>query len=110
MTRQNKFAGLKEALRERRESPAAPEHEAPPPRAEEREEQGPAARKSKRGRPKGGKRSDPSFQQITLYMPSSLYLGVQKKLKQRRRSDGYEGPRDMSELVSSLVEAWNREV
>jgi hypothetical protein len=109
MTRQNKFTGLKEALRERRdESPAAPEQKESPPRAEQREGERPA-HKSKRGRPKGGKRSDPSFQQITLYMPSSLYLGVQKKLKQRRRSDGYEGPRDMSDLVSSLVEAWNRE-
>lgn len=110
MTRQNKFTGLKEALRERRvEPPAVPEQKESPPRAEERKEER-TPRKSKRGRPKGGKRSDPSFQQITLYMPSSLYLGVQKRLKQMRRSDGYEGPRDMSELVSLLVEAWNREV
>jgi hypothetical protein len=110
MTRQNKFTGLKDALRERRgESPSAPEQKESSPRADAREDERPP-RKSKRGRPKGGKRSDPSFQQITLYMPSTLYIGVQKRLKQMRRGDGYEGPRDMSELVSSLVEAWNREV
>ena len=111
MTKQNKFTGIKEALRERRvESRPAPEQEESPPPAEQSEGERPAAHKSKRGRPKGGKRSNPNFQQITLYMPSLLYLGVQKKLKQRRRSDDYDGPRDMSELVSSLVEAWNREV
>ena len=113
MSKPNKFTGLKEAIKERRtETDSKPVEE---PRASETAEnggQGGAAPsgpvKRSRGRPKGGKRNNPQFQQVTLYIPSTVYVAVQNELRLRRRKRGYQGPRDMSDLVGGLVQAWHR--
>jgi hypothetical protein len=114
MTKSNKFTGLKEAIKERRaegetkplEAPPEP-REAPDNAGQEGILSGPPKRS--RGRPKGGKRNNPQFQQVTLYMPSTVYVAAQHELKLRRRKQGYQGPRDMSELVGALVQVWHQE-
>ena len=65
--------------------------------------------KRKRGRPANGKRSNPDYQQITLYVPRSLYQSVQTKLKKRREVRKFTGPRDMSDLVAMLVKRWDEQ-
>lgn len=63
--------------------------------------------KRPRGRPPGGKKGDPAYQQVTLFMPSAVYASARAKLRSRRRLRGYRGPRDISELVGGLVRAWD---
>lgn len=113
MMKPNKFTGLKAALQERRgESETKAVEEPRPKEATDNAGQGAAAPsgpvKRSRGRPKGGKRNNPQFQQVTLYIPSTVYVAVQNELRLRRRKRGYQGPRDMSELVGGLVQAWHR--
>lgn len=113
MTKPNKFTGLKEAIKERRTDDEPKPLEAPPGPEEHPNGSGqgdaPAnPAKRARGRPKGGKRNNPQYQQVTLYMPSTVYVAVQHELRLRRRKRGYQGPRDMSELVGALVQAWHR--
>jgi hypothetical protein len=93
--------------------PAQEEQSSPDGKGPKRRKRRSAAKekeKRPRGRPKGGKRSDERFQQITLYMPKDLYAGVQEKIRSRRVEGGknYRGPRDMSDLVTRLVEAWDK--
>src|SRR4051812_27495389 len=110
MTKSNKFSNLKEAIKERRADSEAKPVEIPSEVAEDAG-QGAAVLgpvKRSRGRPKGGKRNNPSYQQVTLYIPSTVYVAVQNELRLRRRKRGYQGPRDMSDLVSGLVQAWHR--
>jgi hypothetical protein len=109
MSKPNKFTDLKEAIKERRADSEAKAVEETQP--SEDAGQGAAAVgpvKRSRGRPKGGKRNNPSYQQVTLYIPSTVYVAVQNELRIRRRKRGYQGPRDMSDLVSGLVQAWHR--
>ena len=112
MSRPNKFTELKEALQGRQtEAQTNPLENSEPREATEDAGQGAnssAPVRRSRGRPKGGKRNNPQFQQVTLYMPSSVYVAVQHQLKLRRRMRGYQGPRDMSELVGALVQAWHK--
>lgn len=112
MSKPNKFTNLKEAIKERRADSEAKPVEQPQPN-EVPEDAGQGAPvlgpvKRSRGRPKGGKRNNPSYQQVTLYIPSTVYVAVQNELRLRRRKRGYQGPRDMSELVGGLVQAWHR--
>lgn len=53
------------------------------------------------GRPKGGKRSNPDFQQVTALVPSELYTRVRTKLLDKKKTTG-----DFSDLVSKLLENW----
>jgi hypothetical protein len=112
MSKPNKFTNLKEALQGRQsDAETNPLENSPPREATEDAGQGAnssAPVKRSRGRPKGGKRNNPEFQQVTLYMPSTVYVAVQHQLKLRRRKRGYQGPRDMSELVGGLVQAWHK--
>jgi hypothetical protein len=112
MTKPNKFTDLKAALRERlTEGEAKPVEEPRPREATDNAGQGATPSgpvKRSRGRPKGGKRNNPQFQQVTLYIPSMVYVAVQNELRLRRRKRGYQGPRDMSELVGGLVQAWHK--
>lgn len=62
--------------------------------------------KRPRGRPPGGKKRHPDFQQVTLFMPREVYAAARAKLRGRRREKGYQGPKDISELVGALVGAW----
>jgi hypothetical protein len=113
MTKLNKFTGLKDAIKGRQIESEPKPLEAPEP-SEIPDDLGQGAvpsgpTKRSRGRPKGGKRNNPQFQQVTLYMPSTVYVAVQRELQLRRRKRGYQGPRDMSELVGSLVQAWHKQ-
>lgn len=51
------------------------------------------------GRPKG-KRSDPSFEQVSAYIPGDLHHGVKLALLQERQG------REFSELVTELLTGW----
>ncbi len=64
------------------------------------------APKRRPGRPPGGKKGNPSFQQVTLFMPTEVYALARAKLRGRRRAKGYQGPKDISDLVGALVAAW----
>ena len=113
MSKPNKFTGIKEAIQERRGESSATPLEVPEPNEPQDDpgqgdDQPSIPVKRPRGRPKGGKRNNPQFQQVTLYMPSTVYVAVQHELKLRRRKRGYQGPRDMSELVGALVQAWHK--
>ena len=52
------------------------------------------------GRPKGGKRSDPGFQQVTALVPSEVYSRVKIKLIEDK---SYA---DFSDLLRVLLENW----
>jgi hypothetical protein len=113
MSKPNKFTDLKTAIQGRRGEGESKPLEAPEPSQATNDDTGQGARpsgstKRSRGRPKGGKRNNPQFQQVTLYMPSTVYVAVQNELRLRRRKRGYQGPRDMSELVGALVQAWHK--
>lgn len=69
----------------------------------------PIKERRRRGRPANGKRSNSNYQQITLYVPRSLYQSVQAKLKKRRELRKFTGPRDMSDLVAMLVKRWDEQ-
>jgi hypothetical protein len=62
--------------------------------------------KRPRGRPPGGKKRHPDYQQVTLFMPKAVYASARAKLRGRRREKSYRGPKDISELVGALVAAW----
>lgn len=64
------------------------------------------AGKRPRGRPPGGKKSHPDYQQVTLFMPKAVYASARAKLRGRRREKSYRGPKDISALVEPLVAAW----
>lgn len=62
--------------------------------------------KRRPGRPAGGKKGHPDYQQVTLFMPAAVYASARATLRDRRRVKGYRGPKDISDLVTGLVGAW----
>ncbi len=58
---------------------------------------------SRRGRPAGGKKSDPAYQQVTAYVRRDLYRDVRIALLQD------PDRLDFSELVDRLLEQWRQE-
>jgi hypothetical protein len=68
----------------------------PPTLATPAEVHSPAPRK---GRPPG-KRSDPSFEQVTAYIPKALYRDVRIRLLQEGQGQ------EFSELVADVLAAW----
>lgn len=60
----------------------------------------PETNKPRRGRPVGGKRSDPAYKQHTLHLSLATMQAVKLALIQRR----YAG--DTSDLVEELLKAW----
>ena len=72
----------------------SPESIAPPNRV------GEAGGRKGPGRPKGGKRSNPGFQQVTALLPSEVYSQVKIKLIEEK---SYA---DFSELLRVLLENW----
>ena len=68
----------------------------PPADPDPAEPPSPAPRK---GRPPG-KRSDPSFEQVTAYIPKALYRDVRIRLLQEGQGQ------EFSELVGELLAAW----
>jgi hypothetical protein len=57
--------------------------------------------KRKRGRPRSGKRSNPDYEQTTIYIPRNLHDQVRVTLIQ-------EGRNDFSDLVEELLSRWVR--
>ncbi len=57
----------------------------------------------RRGRPSGGKKSDPAYQQVTAYVRRDLYRDVRIALLQD------PDRLDFSELVDRLLEQWRQE-
>ena len=52
-----------------------------------------------RGRPRG-KRSDPDYTQVTVYLPKTLHRGVRSKLTLQGR--------EFSQLVEELLAGWEK--
>ena len=52
------------------------------------------------GRPKTGKRSDPAFEQVSAYVPKSLYRDVRIALLEDDKG------REFSEIVAELLTGW----
>ncbi len=59
-----------------------------------------AGRRKGPGRPKGGKRSNPGFQQVAALLPSEIYSQVRIKLIEEKTYA------DFSELLRVLLENW----
>ena len=56
-------------------------------------------RQPRKGRPRG-KRSDPSFEQVTAYIPKELYRRVKVRILESGRDQ------DFSEVVADLLGEW----
>ena len=65
----------------------------------------PDDRKKKLGRPPG-RRSDPSYTQVSAYVPLELLLSVQDTLAQQRRERRERTARPVSDLIEELLGTW----
>ena len=92
MSEKSKFAAI---LRQRRDGAEETEEEQDEPL--NRQVSSPAKRK--RGRPAGGKRSNPEYEQTSIYLPRILHADVKIALVR-------EGRNDFSELVEELISKW----
>jgi hypothetical protein len=57
------------------------------------------------GRPKG-KRSDPSYVQISALVPICLHQRIKLALLEKQMSEGKSNNLDVSSLIESLLEDW----
>ena len=92
----SKFDSLFDATRPQAEAPPEPEATPTPPAPPEQlpgERRGP-------GRPATGKRSNPAYQPITVYVLQDVYIEAQKKLLDERSK------RDMSDVITTLLAQW----
>ena len=55
---------------------------------------------AKRGRPAGGKRNNPDYEQVAAYIPRDLNKRVKMRLLE------LDKPREFSELVEFLLKRW----
>lgn len=94
----SKFAGLR-AMREQRAAAAEPEPAGPEPEVAVAVPVavGSGVGKRKVGRPPG-KRSDPSYQQVTVLLHGQTYLEVRKRLLDERK--------EVSDLLNELLSEW----
>lgn len=108
MSKKNKFTGVAEAIKERRGDGSGEQTSERTSTEQTTKGQGASTPTTpkRRGRPKGGKRNNPEFQQVTLYLPTAVYSALQDELKARRGKGGYQGPRDVSDLLGSLAASW----
>ncbi len=60
----------------------------------------PSAQPAKRGRPAGGKRNNPDYEQVAAYIPKELNKRVKMRLLE------LDKPREFSELVEFLLKKW----
>ncbi len=60
----------------------------------------PAVPPKKRGRPAGGKRNDPEYEQVAAYIPKEVYKRVRMRLLEMDK------PREFSDLVEFLLRKW----
>lgn len=91
MSEASKFSAV---LRQRRAGEAFEEKG-----TEENEQPVALIERKKRGRPRGGKRSNPEYEQTTLYISRALHTDVKVALVR-------DGRHDFSDLVEELLEKW----
>jgi len=114
--RQNKFADLLTAAREPEEQGSSAAEVLPAAQAASYEQQVVASAPSKnpvpqeaavsttrRGRPATGKRSNPDYEQVTVYLRKDTSLAAKIALLQESDS------RDFSDLVEELLGEWLRD-
>jgi hypothetical protein len=85
----SKFKGVFEAAKSRRGQAAEPE----------KAQDSPTSASPKRGRP-SGKRSDPDFVPLTVYVRKETHRGVKRALLDQ------DEPGEISELVEELLADW----
>lgn len=90
----NKYESLSAALKGKH----LPEQNVEPTVEEKKEQIEAIAAPKKRSRPQG-KRSNPDYFQVGVYIPKKLHTRVKKILLERENTD-------FSELVSSLLQQW----
>ena len=66
----------------------------------------PEASKKKRGRPSGGRSSNPDYTQITVYIPEELKYDIEDLLVKLRRSAEKKSDVNLSQLVEDLLTEW----
>lgn len=93
MSEESKFAAVLRQRRDETEEAEDTQTELLDPQNSHR------ATKRKRGRPSGGKRSNPEYEQTTIYLPRILHADVKIALVR-------EGRNDFSELVEELMTKW----
>ncbi len=55
---------------------------------------------ARRGRPPGGKRNNPDYEQVAAYIPKDVYKRVRMRLLEMDK------PREFSDLVEFLLRKW----
>ena len=94
----SKFRNILDAARAQGEAPI----ETPPPPVREAESTPDAASGKRRGRPAGGKRSDPDYEQVTAYIRKDVHRRVKIALLQEQEKT------EFSQLVDQLLAEWLR--
>jgi len=112
MSSGSKFSSIIAAHKQRAEPEAPAETSAQQPEEQEsitppapvasqqRKKHTPSPTPTGRGRPAGGKRSDPDFTQVTAYVREDTYRKVKIALLQERN------PQEFSDLVEQLLDTW----
>ncbi len=90
---ESRFKDVINAARTREQEP---QHQTPQPPLDVRPEQRPV----KRGRPAGGKRANPDYEQVAAYIPKELNKRVKMRLLEMDK------PREFSDLVEFLLTQW----
>lgn len=102
MSDNNRFKDVLNAARNREQAaPAVPYNDRPHEQPANIETPAPAnPTPAKRGRPPGGKRNNPDYEQVAAYIPKELYRQVQIRLLQM------EPKGQFSDLVEFLLNKW----
>ncbi len=91
MSRPSRFQGIFDAAHASETEPAEPEHPVPARFSEKR-----------LGRPPVGKKSNPTYRQVTAYVRRDLYRDVRIALLRDPNQP------DFSDLIDELLERWHR--
>ncbi len=86
----SRFTDVINAARQRPEQELQPQEQPTPQPAPQ----------AKRGRPAGGKRNNPDYEQVAAYIPKELNKRVKMRLLE------LDKPREFSELVEFLLKKW----
>lgn len=103
MSDNNRFRDVMQAAKNRQEQPQQPEETTRTQPANHTQPGPPStvgAQPAKRGRPPGGKRNNPDYEQVAAYIPKELYRQVQIRLLQM------EPKGQFSDLVEFLLNKW----
>src|SRR3712207_5060782 len=94
----SRFTDVINAARNRPEQQQEEAQLTPQPQATQ--QRVPSAQPAKRGRPAGGKRTNPDYEQVAAYIPKELNKRVKMRLLE------LDKPREFSELVEFLLKKW----